>query len=83
MALGKPTIAPRLGPLEEVIDDGVTGILTEPGDARIRPGHPGLATIAKRGSGWGSAAREYVMAHHTWEQNAREIVKIREDLRSE
>jgi glycosyltransferase involved in cell wall biosynthesis len=32
MALGKPVIASRVGGLAEVIEDGITGILVQPGD---------------------------------------------------
>jgi len=33
MAMGKPVIASRLGALPEIVDDGVTGLLFEPGNA--------------------------------------------------
>lgn len=33
MVWGKPTICSRIGALEEIVDDGITGILFEPGNA--------------------------------------------------
>lgn len=33
MAFGKPVVGSRVGGMQEVVDDGVTGLLAEPGDA--------------------------------------------------
>jgi glycosyltransferase involved in cell wall biosynthesis len=33
MAYGKPVVATRIGAIPEIVDDGVTGLLAEPGDS--------------------------------------------------
>ena len=65
-------IASRVGGLPEVIADGVTGLLVEPGDeSSLRDalgrvlGDPGLAARM------GAAARERVLTELTWEHCAR------------
>lgn len=41
MAAGLPIVASRIGQLEELIDDGVTGLLCQPGDAGRWPARSG------------------------------------------
>ncbi|HUT89238.1 MAG TPA: glycosyltransferase family 4 protein [Thermoguttaceae bacterium] len=86
MGMGKPTIAPRLGPVEELIDDDVTGRLVEAGnkeafvDAVID-----LAEYPRRREAIGEAARRKVLATRTWERNADlvlELYQLRERART-
>ena len=76
MALGKATIAPRLGPLEEIICDGVTGILIDPDNQNSLCGAiVELAQDAALRETIGRRAKEYVLGHHTWRKNAEQIVE--------
>jgi glycosyltransferase involved in cell wall biosynthesis len=61
MAIGRPVIASRLGPLPELVKDGENGLLFEPGNAED------LAACLRRAvsdpewaHGMGRAARRYV-----------------------
>jgi glycosyltransferase involved in cell wall biosynthesis len=56
MAVGTPVVATRVGGLEEVVDDGVTGLLVEPGDPQALAGAV-LEVLARR-STMAAAARE-------------------------
>jgi spore coat protein SA len=67
MASGTPVVASRVGGLTEVIVDGVTGYLVEPGDIahmrdrlRVLLDEPALARRL------GAAARDSVMERFTW-----------------
>jgi glycosyltransferase involved in cell wall biosynthesis len=71
MASGTPVIASRLGGLPEVVQDGVTGYLVEPGNAPEL--HDRLAELLgdpARARRFGSAARELVCDRFTWQQCA-------------
>jgi glycosyltransferase involved in cell wall biosynthesis len=77
MAMGKPCVAPDLGPMRDVIDDNVTGILFHHGDyaglqsALLRfVEDPGLRVLV------GARARQRVLDRHTWAANARFIVQL-------
>jgi glycosyltransferase involved in cell wall biosynthesis len=77
LALGKAVIAPKVEPVLEVLRDGETGLLIEPGDA------PAMARQLLRLAGdpalrerLGRAGREYVLSNHTWAQNAQTILDI-------
>jgi glycosyltransferase involved in cell wall biosynthesis len=77
MAMGKPCVVPDLGPMRDVIDDNLTGILFPRGDfgalqeALVRViEDPALRTQL------GARARETVLQHHTWAANARVVVQL-------
>lgn len=82
MAVGTPNVAARVGQIEEVVDDGETGLLYPPGDsaalARVlrrvlnEPGH--AQTV-------GAAGRQKVLAEHTMAANAERVVGLAERLR--
>jgi glycosyltransferase involved in cell wall biosynthesis len=77
MAAGLPVVASRVGSLTELIQDGVNGLLCDPGDPaalalaldQLRSG-PGLRARL------GQAARATVLRHHTWDGIARRILHI-------
>lgn len=81
MAMGKPAVAAPVGQVAEVVVDGENGLLYEPGDPhdlakKIRE----IFDRPDRGSALGDAARESVIARHTWERNARQVARIAESL---
>jgi glycosyltransferase involved in cell wall biosynthesis len=76
MASGTPVVASRLGGLPEVVQDGVTGFLVEPGNVpalreRILEvlGNPLLAARM------GRAARELALERFTWDAVARRCLE--------
>lgn len=78
-AMEKAVIAPRVEPVLEVLRDGETGLLIEPGDAGA------MAQCILRLAGdrelrhrLGQAGRAYVVANHTWDRNARAVVEAYE-----
>src|SRR5262249_46201784 len=74
MAMGVVPVGPRLGPLEEAIDDGVTGLLFEPeNEASLQAAIEALIADPVRRHRLGAAARERVLAHHLWRHNAAAI----------
>ena len=76
MAMGKPVVGPRLGPLEDGIKDGETGILFERLDATAL--EVAIATLLRdesRRIRMGRRAREHVLASHTWARNAERILE--------
>ncbi len=80
-AMGKAVIAPSVGPVREVLRDGGTGLLIRPGDVDAM-----VASITRlvRNDGLredlGKAARDYVVAHHTWSGNARRVLAVYDQL---
>ncbi len=73
--MGKPVVAPSVPPVLEVLRDGETGLLIEPGNAaQLADRIVELANDPVLRERLGSAGRAYVQAHHTWRNNAEEIV---------
>ena len=73
MAMGKPVVAPRLGPLEEGIADGA-GILFPPRNVpAMADAIAGLLADDGRRRAMGARAREHILAHHTWDRNAARV----------
>ncbi len=71
MASGTPVVASRIGGLPEVIVDGVTGYLVEPGDEPAL--HDRLAELLGnrlKAAAMGRAGRERVLAEFTWDHCA-------------
>ena len=76
MAAGLPVVASRIGQVEEIVQDGVTGILAPPGDAAA------LATILhalqlnpEKRARLGNAARD-AMRQNTWDDNVARIFSL-------
>lgn len=77
MAAGKPCVAFRLGPMPEVIADGVTGLLTEPGSAQALA--QAIATLVQdpaRCEALGQAGRARVHEHFHADEAARRLGEL-------
>jgi glycosyltransferase involved in cell wall biosynthesis len=75
MAAGKPIAAPRYGPIEEVIEDEVNGLLFRPRDReQLRQSVSRLLQDGELRSRLGQAGRERVLDRHTWLHNARRVL---------
>ena len=81
LGMGKAVIAPRVGPVTEILDDGHTGLLIDPGNgaqmaAQILRlvGDPALREHL------GNAGRAYVVEHHTWTANAGAVLAAFVDM---
>src|SRR4029077_3706819 len=77
MAMGKPCVVPDLGPMRDVIEDWVTGIMFPRGNfealgkALLRLSEDAALRIRI-----GARARQTVFERHTWAANARSIVQL-------
>jgi glycosyltransferase involved in cell wall biosynthesis len=75
MAAGRAIIASRLGQLEEVLVDGETALLVEPGDAAaLAASVERVAADAALRERLGAAARKLALQRHTWRENAARVV---------
>jgi glycosyltransferase involved in cell wall biosynthesis len=67
MASGKPTIASRVGELEEVLDKGQAGLLVEPGNPReLADAITCLSSNPHKAGQMGRAAREKAVREYGW-----------------
>ncbi|MBX5479211.1 MAG: glycosyltransferase family 4 protein [Pyrinomonas methylaliphatogenes] len=81
MAMGKAIIASRLGQIAEALTDGETALLVPPGDVRaLREAILELARAPELRARLGAAARRAAIERHTWEENARRILRAYFDL---
>ena len=77
MGMGKAVIAPAVAPVVEVIRDGDTGLLIEPGNAvQMAEQIIRLVQDPLLRERLGAAGRAYVTTHHTWRQNVITIEDI-------
>lgn len=77
MAMGCPAVGPRYGPLEEAIEDGVTGMLFEPrNQADLTRCLRSLLADPTRRRQLGSQARQKVLNRHLWRHNAQAVVDL-------
>jgi glycosyltransferase involved in cell wall biosynthesis len=78
-ACGVPVIAPSLGPIDEVVDDGRTGLLFRAGDASDLAQKIGRALSSDEDlERMGRAARAKYEARYTAEENYRRLMEIYE-----
>jgi glycosyltransferase involved in cell wall biosynthesis len=81
MACGTPVVATTAGALPEVVDDGVTGLLVPPGDARaLATAITSLLGDPDRCRAMGEAGVRRVRDHFTWQKTALETVVLYEEL---
>jgi glycosyltransferase involved in cell wall biosynthesis len=81
MAAGRAVIASNIGQIEELVRDGVTGLLVPPGDvAAMAQAILALAADPDLRSALGHTAEVETRRAHTWKQRAAEIVELAEGL---
>lgn len=82
MAAGRAVVAPRQGPLEELIDDGVHGLLFDPGSAEaLSTSVLRLIDAPELRQRLGTAAAERTHGSLSWSDNARRVVAVCEAAR--
>lgn len=75
MATQTPVVATKIGGMPEIVDDGKTGLLTDPGDTSALANaiikiisQPNLAHKM------GRAGRQKVLKHYTWQQITKNLI---------
>ena len=75
MAMGKGIVASSLGQIGEVLTDGQTALLVEPGNAHeLRNAILRLAEARELRETLGARARQIAIERHTWKRNAQKII---------
>lgn len=83
MSMAKPVIAPRLGPLEDVIINGQEGILFNPGEVdSMQAAFEQLLQNPSLHSEMAYKARENIILNHTWRKNAEKIIQMYHNIRN-
>lgn len=81
MASGTPVVASRVGGVPEIVDDGGTGLLVEPGDvAGLRAAVATLLADPAQARAMGRCARRRVLERFTWDACARRCVAAYDEL---
>lgn len=81
MASGTPVIASRLGGIPEIVRDGETGFLVEPGDpTALRTAIERVVGDDRLAAEMGKAARADVLDRFTWDHCARRCLAVYEEL---
>ena len=84
MAMGKPIVAPRYGPIEEIIQHGKTGILfTARNKTGLCDAARSLLNDEELRRRIGLQAKEYVFSHHTWTMNVQRVLSLMERCSAE
>ena len=80
MAAGRGIVASRLEQIAEVLEDGRTALLAEPGDpASLAQALLQMARDTRLREDLGRAAREEVLRRYSWKEHTRRIAdKLRE-----
>ncbi len=83
MASGLPVVASAIGQIQEIIDDGVNGLLCAPGDSSaFAASFQSLRESPELASRLGSAARQSMVESHTWMMTVGKILALAEDAMS-
>jgi glycosyltransferase involved in cell wall biosynthesis len=81
MVMGKPVVAGRIGQVEEVITDGETGVLYEPGNiGQLTAALARLVGDAQLSERIGERAKRWVQQERTWANNAQQVLAIAGEL---
>lgn len=77
MAAGKPVVASRVGQIDEMVEDGVSGLLYEAGDSQqlILKASRLIESAALRAN-IGKQAREFICRNHSWQVNAEKVLGL-------
>jgi glycosyltransferase involved in cell wall biosynthesis len=79
MAAGTPTVAARIGQIEEVVESGANGLLYEPGDSRsLADALRALLNDPAWARSLGAAGRDLVLDRHTMTANAQRVTALAE-----
>jgi glycosyltransferase involved in cell wall biosynthesis len=79
MAMRRAVVAPRLENIQDVIDDGIDGLLFRAGDSQdMGAALRRLAASPETREKLGTAARRKVERERTWEHNARSVIALLE-----
>jgi glycosyltransferase involved in cell wall biosynthesis len=73
-AMGKAIIAPRVGPVLDVMTPGEDGLLVEPGEAAVSEALRALLRSPELRQRTGRSFQEKVLARHTWRRTAERIL---------
>ena len=77
MAAEVAVVAPRLGPLEEVIQDGAEGLLFEPGNAEdLSRAVEQIVVDQEKRRSLGASARRRIVESLTWRHNAARVLEL-------
>lgn len=80
LACGTPVVAPRLGQLEELVRDGITGLLYPPGDAAALAERVyALLSDSERRHTMGLTASALARSDYSWDANARAVARLISD----
>jgi len=83
MACGAPVLATTAGAYPEVIEDGVSGLLVPPGDARaLADGIERILGDTELQRRLGRAGRERIADHFSWRQTALRTVELYDEVRA-
>jgi len=77
MAMGKAVVAPRLAPMEDVLTEGIDGMLFEPKNKeQLKKLLAALIEDSEKRVWLGQNARRTVYKKHLWVHNAQQIIDI-------
>lgn len=82
MAMGKPVVAPRLAPIEDVINDNVNGMLFQQNDSSSLEGCLlELINNDEKRKRIGQEARKTVFLRHLWKHNAEKVIQAYNEIK--
>ena len=77
MAMGLPVVAPRMPAIEAIIEDGIDGLLFEPGDVdSLAEEIIHILSDDKLSDELGKLASRKINQYYTWEQDAKSILLL-------
>jgi glycosyltransferase involved in cell wall biosynthesis len=84
MAMAKPVIAPRLGPIIEVIDDGVNGAVFELEDKiSFKAKTVDLIVNVQKRRQIGIAARDTILSKYLWKCNVEQVIFLYQKMKEQ